>query len=137
MARLQGFKRIEGDMFPQEMRRIGEAIGYSVNVFADEVLNAFDHNITMNNLNQSISQFTTIVDSNGIPKIDLILNISVSGLQGLHVIRAENLSDTTNLTGSPFLTYNLVGSGNKLQITHITGIPADKEYRFTVHFIGN
>ena len=45
MAKLQGFKRIQTEDFPKEYQSVIDRLGYSINVFAEQVLDAFNKKI--------------------------------------------------------------------------------------------
>jgi hypothetical protein len=136
MAKLQGIRRIESDGVPKELRDTFDTIGISFNTFAEEVFNAFDGNITFDNLNQSVIQLDVTVDANGIPTDSTTIRYLVNGLQGVQVIRAQNLDDDTVVTGQPFISYSLTQNGG-FKVSHIAGLPANKKFRLNVLVIGN
>lgn len=135
MAKLQGIKRIESDGVPKELRDTFDSIGISFNSFAEEVFNAFDGDITFDNLNQKIIQLDITVDVNGLPTDPTTIRSLVSGLQGVQVVRAQNLDDDTAVTGQPFISYDLTQSGG-FKVTHIAGLPPNKKFRLNVLVIG-
>jgi hypothetical protein len=136
MARLQGFKRIDSENVPKEQRQFAETVGYSVNVFADEVVDAFNNKrISFDNLNQRLVTFKANVDATGIPQQEILLNPGVTDFRGLVVISAISNIGFGNPTGAPFLTFQRMNNG-AFRVTHITGLPADTDFSVTAIVIG-
>lgn len=137
MARLQGFKRIESEGVPKEQREFAETVGYAVNVFAEEVIDAFNNKrISFDNLNQRLLSFNANVNSDGIPQQEILLNPGVTGFKGLLVISAISDVGLGNPTGAPFLTFQRMNNG-AFRVTHITGLPADTDFAVTAIVIGS
>lgn len=135
MAKLQGFKRIQTEDFPKEYQSIVDRLGYSINIFAEQVIEAFNKQISYDNLNRSYITLTTDVSVTGIPNDELIIKIPTNGFIGFNCVSAENLDDDTGVTGCPFLTYIRLSNGS-IRITNIVGLPANKNFKLTVEILG-
>jgi hypothetical protein len=136
MARVSNSKRIITEDFSSEDQAMIQKLAFSINPFFEEITNAFNKNINFDNLNQQYSFIELEVDSGGVPKVQSEIRYELkTKIKGCQVINAENLTDLTNLTGSPFITYEPT-SNNTVKIKHVTGLPADKKFRLSVILIG-
>lgn len=135
MAKLQGFKRIQTEDFPKEYQSVIDRLGYSINVFAEQVIDAFNKKISYENLNRSYIVITVDVNSSGIPNDDLTIKIPTSGFIGFNCVSAENIDDDTGVTGCPFITYVRLTNGS-IRVTNITGLPAEKSFKLTLEILG-
>lgn len=136
MAKLSGFKRLNKEDVAEEDRSLIDAIGFSVNNFAQEVLNAFNKRLTIkDNLAQDIVYITLTVGANGVPKAETkFKNILNSQVIGIKVIRAENLTSAGSyINSAPFVTFSQ--NGNIITINHISGLIAENKYRLTINTI--
>jgi len=139
MAKIEGYKRVQKESVPEEQRAIVDAFGNSINPLAEQVVNAFNGNITTgDNLNREYKQVDVEVLSSGNPKNTTEFQLSkLSSIQitGISVIKAENLtSSTTYPTGCPFISYTQ--NGRVITIKNITGLPASNKYRLTLEIHG-
>jgi len=135
MAKLQGFKRIQTEDFPKEYQSVIDRLGYSINVFAEQVLDAFNKKISYDNLNRSYISLNVDVSVLGVPNDELIIKIPTSGFIGFNCVSAENLDDDTGVIGCPFITYIRLSNGS-IRVTNIVGLPANKNFRLTVEILG-
>lgn len=135
MAKLQGFKRIQTEDFPKEYQSVIDRLGYSINVFAEQVLDAFNKKISYDNLNRSYISLNVDVSVLGVPNDELIIKIPTSGFIGFNCVSAENLDDDTGVIGCPFITYVRLSNGS-IRVTNIVGLPANKNFRLTVEILG-
>jgi len=130
MSKPQSFKRIIVEDFPEAERALVGKIASSINIFADEILNILDKNLSIDdNLAQAKKTFTVTVDSNGIPKSSLVLT---SGLKstcvGMQVIYATNQTNVDNSpTSTPFITFR--DSSGQITISKITGLAVNNIYQ--------
>jgi hypothetical protein len=135
--KLQGFKRIVKENFPSEYHSLIEAIAGSVNDFSDDVANAFNKRITVeDNLNMEYRQLQVTVSSAGTPigTVEFKSNLATP-VKGISIIRADNLSSTTVYpTSSPFITYS--SDNNIITVKHITGLVANNKYRLLLLVLG-
>lgn len=133
--KVNDFKRLAEEDFPQESREVVRKIAFAVNPYLEQIKTALDKNIDFDNLNQALITFKVQVDASGIPKGLLQVKSPLkTNIQGIQVIRADNLTDSVFLTGSPFITFSR--NQGTLTIQHITGLAANKDYNITVILIG-
>lgn len=131
--KIQSFKRIVKENFPEKSRDIADAIGGSVNVFAEEVLNAFNKKITVDdNLNMEYKEVDVTVNEQGVPVNKTEYKVNLLGrIRGVSVIRADILSNSrAYLNGAPFITFSL--NNDLVIIQHITGLVPGVKYRLTL-----
>lgn len=130
MARLQSFKRITVEDFEQKDRALVSKIAYAVNVFAEDVLNNLNNNLTIeDNLNLAKKDLTVTVDASGNVTNSVSLKTGLNhSCQGSLVIRAVNLTNTANIpTGTPFITFT--ENSGLLTILNITNLVANDQYK--------
>jgi hypothetical protein len=135
--KIQSFKRIVKESFPDEQREFAGLIGDSVNVFAEEVLNAFNKKISVDdNLNMEYKEVEVTVDASGIPKNVLQYKVGLQGkVRGVMVVKVENLTNTNAYpVGAPFATFST--NNNVITVNHITGLIANNKYRLTLLSLG-
>jgi hypothetical protein len=133
MAKLQSFKRIVKENFKAEDQELIDAIGGSINIFAEEVINAFNKNFTVDdNLKMEYKDIEVTVNASGIPINTTQFKVSFTGkIRGITVERAVNLTNpSTYPTGAPFITFDQ--NNQVITVNHITGLPANNKYRLTV-----
>lgn len=133
MARLQNFKRIIKENLPKESQALADTIGYSVNSFAEEVTNAFNKNISVDdNLSMEYKEIDLEVDGSGVPIIAAQIKTSLSGrIRGMPVIKLDNLTNpSTYPTSAPFVNFDQ--NNTLLTITHVTGLSTSNKYRLTL-----
>lgn len=135
MANVTNLKRLIKEDFPQEYQDLVDKIAFSFNPLTEQLTQAFNHGIDFNNLNQEYTTFTLKVDASGVSTTSTELKHSLkTRIKGLHCIRAENLTDNTPLNGAPFISFTT--KNDIIQITQVTGLVADKQYRLSLVIIG-
>lgn len=133
MAKIQSFKRIIKENFDSDYQDLIDAIGGSINVFAEDVINAFNKNITVDdNLKMEYKDVDVTVNASGLPNITTQYKTVLLGrIKGVSVERAENLTNSTTYpTSAPFITFTQ--NDQVITIKHITGLVANNKYRLTV-----
>jgi hypothetical protein len=135
--KISGFKRIKKEDFDQEQQQLIDKIAYSINPFAEEVIRALSGNINQDNLNEKLKSIDITTDSSGIPTAEVqFKNPLTSRIEGLQVIKAENISNTTAYpSGGIFITYT--ESNNIVTVQHVTGLPANIKFRLKLKVIGS
>lgn len=127
MADVTNIKPLIKEDYPKEYQELIERLSFSLNPFMRQVVAAFANNIDFNNLAQSIVTFEATVDASGVPQNVIQIKVNPSKkIIGADVICVENLTDATNLTTAPFLTYTT--NRSILTVNHITGLTAGKRY---------
>jgi hypothetical protein len=132
--KISGFKRLIKEDFPADQQPLIEKLATVFNLFQEQVYYAFNNNITIDeNLNAQSVVYRVKVDATGKPvgnnQIKYNLKTKPKGAQ---VINVQNVTDSTLLSGAPFVTY--VVNSNIITITQVTGLLPNKEYDVTIVF---
>lgn len=131
MARVTNLKRIVKEDFSPDDQELVEKLGFSINPLTEQLTAAFSNGIDFENLNQQFSIITVKVDGAGMVTTSGELKYQLkTRIKGVQCIRAENLTDTTPLTGAPFVTFTM--KNDLIKLLHITGLVANKEYRLSL-----
>lgn len=135
MSKIQGFKRIISEDYDEKMRPTVAKLAYSINVFADDVSNALNKGLTIeDNLAYAKKDIIVTVDGNGVPTTPTVV---ISGLSntvvGMNVIRAIN-GTHTNMSplAQPFITFS--DNSGQITISKVTGLQANNRYTLKTIF---
>lgn len=136
MAKISGFRRLVKEDFDKDDQPLIEKLASVFNLFQEQVYYAFNNGIDIsNNLNAQTTTIKITVDSSGVPQSNKEIKYTLKTRPlGSTVIKVRNLTDTTLLTGAPFMVFSL--SGDILTINQITGLLVGKEYEITVVVYG-
>lgn len=136
MARVDGIQRLKREDFDEKDRGLIDKLGNILNPFLEQIQDAFNKNITDENLREETKSLIVTVDGTGVPTTQtLFKNNLISKLQGTQVIKAENLTDgTITPTSQPFIFYS--ENSNIVNILKITGLQASNKYKLTVKTYG-
>lgn len=135
MAKVVNLKRIVVEDYAKEDQDTVTKLAFSLNPLVDELSNAFNKNIDFDNLNQQYSTFTVTVDGTGKPTSQLQIKYELkTRMKGIHVISAQNLTDTTYPTAAPFISWSF--ASNLITVNNIAGLPANKQFQLSVVIIG-
>lgn len=131
--KLNNTRQIRAEDFDDEYNQLVSQLGSILNSFMQEVVELSDGRVDFENMVQNIKTFEIIVDSNGFPvQAPFKVNVDKTGVRGLSVIRAYNLTNTAGYaTSQPFINWVPVG-GNLLQIQSVTGLRPNEKYQLTV-----
>lgn len=130
MAKLNVVRRIIKEDFNAKDRELVGKLAFPINQFIEQVVQAFNKNLTVSdNLPFEYKTFQVSVDANGTPKATVAFKTGIKVI-GTVVLRADNVQDTTPLTGAPFMQFTIVNG--VVTVNRITGLPADKNYNITV-----
>lgn len=134
MAKISNLKRIIKEDFPEEYQELIDKLAYSLNPFLEQISNAFNKNINIENLSR---EFITVTVENvgGNLKIPVQFKTSLSGrIQGFNIIKAENITNPAIYpTQAPWITWTI--NSNILTIQKVTGIPDNNKFRLTLELI--
>ena len=133
MAKIQNFKRIIGEDYPEKDRSLISKLAYSINVFAEDVTNAFNKNLSINdNLNLSTKEINVTVNSSGVPVATLKMNSGLGSVcKGMIVINSVNKTNTNNTpSGTPFITF--ADNSGLITINKVTNLTANDNYTLTL-----
>lgn len=135
MAKVTELTRLVVEDFDKEDQPLVSKIARSYNLLIEQIGNAFNKGIDSDNLAQQYPIITVTVDAAGIPTPSLQIKYELkSKLRGMQVINALNLTDSTPITGAPFIVYEI--SSNVITVKQITGLPAGKQFSLSVILIG-
>lgn len=132
--KIQPFKRINIEDYPSQYQELISSLGSSVNLFTDEVYNALQNSLSIeDNLDQSKQSITVTVSSKGQPTTPLVFKSNlVNNCYGIEVVSAtNNTSQTTYPTSCPFISFSQ--SNGVITVNNITGLPANNQ--FTLNLI--
>lgn len=135
MSKLNVIRRILSSDFDKKDQSLIDKLAFPLNQFIEQVVQAFNKGLTIeDNLAQfEVVSVKTTVDADGIPIDTLSFKTSVKA-RGLLVIDANNLVDTTPLTGAPFAQRSQ--NNGIITISRITGLPAGKNFSLNLLVIG-
>lgn len=138
MSKVSNIKRIVKEDFAPEDQALIDRLAFALNPFLEQVSAAFSKGIDDDNLNQQSIFVEVEVNVQGIPKTPLQIKIDTTLLKtrikGSRIILAQNLTDGTFPTATPFLTFNVING--LINVQHVAGLPADKRFRLSVILIG-
>lgn len=129
MSKLQAFKRIITEDFDQKDRALITKLAYAINVFAEDVVNAFSNKITIeDNLNIVTKDLIVKVDSTGAVTSGGTLKTGLDHTcAGIIVVKATNTTTSANIpSGTPFLTFS--ETSGLLTISNISNLTSNNKY---------
>lgn len=131
MAKISDYKRITYTEYSEEAAQIMEDLSEILNPFMREVTTVINGNLDFENLQQNIVQYEVTVDSKGVPNNNK-LRVSKNTINGLSVISARNLSNSsTYATSQPFISFS-PPSNNVITINNISGLPVNNKFLLTI-----
>src|SRR3990167_8085981 len=134
MAKLPSFRRIIVEDYNEEDRELVGKLAYSVNSFADNILNALNNGLTIDDNLAQAKKIIRVTTSSGVPTQKLTVQTGLPGqCGGTQVIKAVNKTTSSNVpTSCPFITFTNVAGA--IIISNITGLQDDDVYNLTVIF---
>lgn len=131
--KLNNTRQIRAEDFDDEYSQLVSQMGSILNSFMQEVVELSDGRIDFENMVSNIKTFEVTVNENGIPtQAPFKVNVEKSGVRGLQVIRAYNLTNSAGYaTGQPFINFVPVG-GTLVQVQNITNLRPNEKYQITV-----
>lgn len=132
--RLNVIKRISAQDYKPEYQELVQQLAEPINQFMEQVALGFNKNLTIqDNIPFEIKIFDVTVDASGVPTNTVAFKLPIKP-KGMHVIRAENVQDSTALSGAPFCQYD-ISSSSIISLTRVLGLPADKKFNLTILII--
>lgn len=131
--KLQTFKNLVKDNFPQKYYDLIDTLGFSINPVMTQLLNAMNRNLTVtDNLNMQYKDIVVTVDANGTPTTTTTYKSTLNGsTQGIVVIRADNLtSSRTYPVSYPFISW--IDNSGTVTINNISGLQANQKYQLRI-----
>lgn len=133
MAKLNNTRNIRAEDFDDEYNQLVSQLGSILNSFMQEVVELSDERIDFENRVENIKTIDVTVDSSGVPtQSPFKVNVGKTGVRGIQVIRAYNLTNSSiYATSQPFVNFSPIG-GELIQIHNITGLPANYKFQITL-----
>lgn len=130
--RIDNVNQIRSEDYPEEYEDLLDQLGETINPFMQQVQELSDGRVDFPNRVEVLRTIEITVDSNGNPVLNNKINAEKTGVRGISVIRAINLTNNTVFpTSHPFVSFTPVG-GDIIQINNITGLPANQRFRLTL-----
>lgn len=130
--RIDNVNQIRSEDYPEEYEDLLDQLGETINPFMQQVQELSDGRVDFPNRVEVLRTIEITVDSNGNPVLNNKINAEKTGVRGISVIRAINLTNNTVFpTSHPFISFTPVG-GDTIQINNITGLPANQRFRLTL-----
>lgn len=130
--RIDNVNQIRSEDYPEEYEDLLDQLGETINPFMQQVQELSDGRVDFPNRVEVLRTIEITVDSNGNPVLNNRINAEKTGVRGISVIRAINLTNNTVFpTSHPFISFTPVG-GDIIQINNITGLPANQRFRLTL-----
>lgn len=131
MAQVDNLRRLTLEGLDEEQRAIVERISNITNFHLEQIINTLNGNVDQDNSFKDFRTLQVTVDANGNPIVTTDLK-SVSGVKGMQVLRATNLTISTNYpTSQPFITFSSNGS-DVYRILNITGLRANEKFQLLI-----
>ena len=137
MAKLDNVRRIVKEDYDPIYRDLIDRLGFILNSFMEQTTTEMNGKLDFTNLNQDIITFRVSIDSSGVPIGSGLLRTTTIGVQGLQVVKAVNIDNSTVFpTGTPFISFVASPVVNVLKMTNITGLKASDKWEITVVAVG-
>lgn len=135
MAKLNAPKRLIKEDFDEEYQGLIDKIAFSLNSFYDEVTNAFNKNINIDNLTREIITIDVENNSSGILKVPSQFKTNLTArIRGINIIKADNVSNPAiDPVEAPWISWTI--NTNIITVRKVTGIQADNKYQLTLEII--
>lgn len=131
MPLLNNARQIRSEDFEQELQQAMSQLAFVLNPFIQEVVDLANGRIDFENLVLNIKTIDITVDGSGNIVGTQNINTEKTGIRGLQVISAFNLTNAANYpTSQPFISYTPQG-GSIIQVNNITGLVPGDQYRIT------
>lgn len=135
MAKITTTKRLNKNDFSEEHQDLVDTLSFTINPFFEQVYNAFTNGLSFkDNFYGQSATVTTKVDAQGRPVNNEIQYTLKTRPQSIMVLNVVNNTDSTGLTGAPFIGFSL--NGNTLTLNYITGLLPNKEYTISLFILG-
>lgn len=123
------FKRLISEDYDKQYASLVEKLGGALNAFCDDVFNAFNNNLSIDdNFNQVKKSITVTVNATGTPATPLKFKSGLkSNCYGITVVAATNqTSASTYPTSYPFFSFTQ--SDGIITVNNISGLQANNIY---------
>jgi hypothetical protein len=129
---LNNTRQIRAEDFEKELQQAMGQLGAIVNSFMQEVVELSNGRIDFENRVENLKTIEITVDSNGKPILNDKVATGKTGIRGLQVIRALNVTNAGGFpTQQPFISFNVL-AGGFIQITNISGLRPNEKYNLNI-----
>lgn len=138
--KIESFKQLKQEDVDAQYRNLIGKIGFSINTFCGQVLNALNNNLTIaDNLNRELKSIVVTVDATFKPiattefKLVKLGNIKISGINVINVINQTNsISYPTSWPGIIFSQ-----DSSTVTIKNVPGLVPNNKFNLTLEIIGS
>ena len=132
MAKIPDLKRIAKEDFSSEDQELVGKLGFIINSFHEQVRNALNKNLTIDNLSQEVKTLEFTTGENGQPLNKLTFKSGLTtNLQGIIVLRLVITSSNTSYPSQmPIISW--AQNDSLVTITNIGGLIAETKYKLTI-----
>ena len=132
--KLSNINQVRSEDYSEDYEDLVDQLGETLNPFMQEVYELSENRIDFENRVEVLKSIEITVDANGKPTLNDKVNTGKSSINGTHVIRAINLTNTSIYpTTAPFISFTPLGSG-LVRIDHISGLPANSKFSLNIVF---
>ena len=130
--KLNNSTQIKSEDYDGEYQELVDQLGETLNPFMQEVVELADDRIDFENRVEVLKSLEVTVDSTGTPILNNKVATGKSGIRGIQVIRAYNLTNITGYpTSQPFISYTVL-AGGFIRMDNIVGLLADNKYQLNI-----
>ena len=130
--KLNNVRQIRAEDFEKDLQQPMGQLGSIVNAFMQEVVEMTDGRIDFENRVEVLKDVDMTFDSNGTPTLNNKINGGKTGIRGIQVIRAVNLTKTTTYaSGQPYMSFTPL-AGGFIQVNNITNLTPNDKWRLTI-----
>lgn len=137
MSKLQSFRRIIIEDYPEKERELVGKLASSINIFAEDVTATLNKNVSIDNLAETQKNITITVDASGVPtRPAQVLTGLNKTCAGTLVIKAINNTTVANVpSATPFITFT--NNAASIIISNVSGLTANEQYTLTIKLYPN
>jgi hypothetical protein len=132
---LPNARRIVVEDFKQEQRESVSKLAEIINPFMEDVVEAINGNIGIDNMTRSIVKIDITLDSSGKPQGVSQINTGLNSYTGNKIINVQAISGGEAVISAPYMDCSFQGNG-LVKINKIIGLATAKKLRVTIEFIG-
>lgn len=134
--RIPSFRRLFKEDYEEKYNSLIDTLSSSLNSGIDVLYEALNKKVSIrDNIQCDVKDVSVTVDSSGNPIGNLQISISISRVEGITVIMANNQTNPTLYPTSGVLV-NFTQKGSLLIINNITGLQANNEYNLRLLILG-
>lgn len=130
MAKINSPSRFKVEDFAQKDQNLVSKLFFILNSFMEQVINAFNKNLTFGDNFSAID--TEITINTPINEVNIGNHLPLP-IRGASVLRVDNLTNpSTLLSSAPFIEF--INAPGQIKISNITGLANNTKYRLRVVF---